>query len=178
MNRIRLTDMMRPQYADFADLYARSFPVFEQRTEQQQKAAFASWRYHLDLYYKEEVFVGFIAYWEFDRYSYVEHFAVHETHRSLGYGTQLLRLFMSKQANQVVLEIDPVVDEKSDARWRFYQRCAMSKNAYPHIHPPYREAYPGHSLIVLSSGGPLDQEVYDLFCVDLINEVMCFERVP
>lgn len=171
---IRLSDTTSPQYKEFAALYAKSFPVFEQRTKEQQILAFSSSHYHLDLYYEGPVFIGFIAYWQFDRYSYVEHFAVHDMHRGRGYGAQLLNRFVEEQARQVVLEIDPITDEISAARWRFYERCGFSQNRYPHIHPPYRNGYAGHSLVVLSSGGTLETEVYELFYRDLINVVMKF----
>lgn len=163
MNKIRLSDTASPLYREFETLYAKSFPVFEQRTQEQQVAAFASSHYHLNLYYEGDIFIGFIAYWQFDRYSYVEHFAVHDMHRGRGYGAQLLNRFIEEQACQVVLEIDPIVDEISTARWRFYARCGFSQNSYPHIHPPYRDGYAGHSLVILSSGGILEPEVYELF---------------
>lgn len=174
MNTIRLSDTTSPQYREFETLYAKSFPVFEQRTQEQQAAAFAFSQYHLDLYYEDGIFIGFIAYWQFERYSYVEHFAVHDMHRGHGYGAQLLNRFVDGQARQVVLEIDPIIDEISVARWRFYERCGFSQNSDPHVHPPYRDGYVGHSLIVLSSGGILGSKVYESFYRDLINVVMKF----
>lgn len=173
-NKIRLSDTASPPYKEFETLYAKSFPVFEQRTKEQQAAAFVSTYYHLDLYYEDDIFIGFIAYWQFDRYSYVEHFAIHDMHRGHGYGAQLLNQFVDEQARQVVLEIDPIVDEVSAARWRFYERCTFSQNSYAHIHPPYRDGCTGHSLVILSSGGTLETEVYELFYNDLINIVMKF----
>lgn len=176
MKTIRLGDTTSPLYDEFESLYAKSFPVFEQRTGEQQAAAFADPRYHLDLYYEEDVFIGFIAYWQFERYSYVEHFAVHDRHRGRGYGATLLNRFVAEQGRQVVLEIDPIVDEISAARWRFYARCGFSQNSYPHTHPPYRDGYAGHPLVILSSGGRLEQQVYESFCQDLTNVVMGFLR--
>lgn len=174
MNTIRLSDTTSPLYKEFETLYAKSFPVFEQRTQTQQAVAFASPYYHLDLYYEDHVFIGFIAYWQFEQYSYVEHFAVHDMHRGRGYGAQLLNQFTQEQARQVILEIDPIADEISAARWRFYQRCGFSQNSYLHTHPPYRDGYAGHPLVILSSGATLKPDVYELFHCDLINVVMKF----
>lgn len=174
MNKIRLRDTASPQYKEFVTLYANSFPVFEQRTQEQQAMALASPYYHLDRYEEEKNFIGFIAYWQFGRYSYVEHFAVHNVHRGRGYGAQLLNQFVEEQAHPVVLEIDPIVDEISAARWRFYKRCGFCQNSYIHNHPPYREGYAGHALVVLSSGGTLEPEMYELFYRDLTKVVMRF----
>lgn len=40
MNSIRIDNTKNPHYESFKELYAKSFPIFEQRTEQQQKYAF------------------------------------------------------------------------------------------------------------------------------------------
>lgn len=175
MDIIRLSDTASPQYRDFETLYAKSFPIFEQRTQEQQAIALASSQYHLNFYYEDKIFIGFIAYWQFELYNYVEHFAIHDMHRGRGYGAQLLNSFIGEQSRQIVLEIDPIIDEISAARWRFYERCGFSQNNYSHTHPPYREGYLGHSLIVLSSGGALESKVYELLYCDLINVVMKFQ---
>lgn len=175
MNKIRLSDTESLQYAEFAALYTRSFPVFEQRTAEQQVAAFrASSYYYLDLYYEGDMFIGFISYWKFEQYSYIEHLAVKDIHRGRGYGAMLLDRFVEEQVHQVVLEIDPIVDEVSAARLRFYERCGLKSNGYPHTHPPYREGLTSHPLIVLSSDGFLEKKLYEQFCRDLINVVMQF----
>mgnify|MGYP000007717569 FL=1 len=61
-----LLEIMRkqdPLYPAFEQVYATSFPLFEQRTEQQQEQAFQSPNYHLEVYLKDNLFIGFISYW-------------------------------------------------------------------------------------------------------------------
>lgn len=171
INRIQITDISSPLYTEFATLYSKSFPIFEQRTLEQQIAAFSSPNYHLDLFYDDDLFVGFFSYWKFEKYSYLEHFAVNDNHRGKGYGAILLQKLEDYLSHTVILEIDPIVDDISAARWRFYERCGFCRNSFKHIHPPYRDGYKGHSLIVLSSKEPLKNEAYDLFWKEL-NEVV------
>ena len=64
-------------------------PIFEQRTQEQQEKAFSCADYHLVGYSEGDMFVGFISYWEFGSYRYIEHFAVHQGLRGRGYGSEI-----------------------------------------------------------------------------------------
>lgn len=161
-----------PLYATFLQLYKASFPIFEQRTVTQQISALENSAYRLTAFNDDGRFVGFVAWWEFDSYLYVEHFAVDESLRGKGYGNAVLRELIDKVNKTVVLEIDPVVDRVSEARLRFYTKCGFVSNPYPHTHPAYRVEYEAHSLVVLSSGRELSAAQYDEFNDDLRNVVM------
>lgn len=172
MKHNRIQNSEHPLYAPFKELYACSFPVFEQRTERQQQKAFSCSNYHLRAYCENDLQIGFIAYWEFPAYRYIEHFAIHTGLRGKGYGGQVLKNFLSESSKTILLEIDPPADAVSLARLRFYQRCGFYPNPYPHVHPPYREAYEGHPLVVLSAGREITEDEYRQFRTDLSSVVM------
>lgn len=172
MEKIRIDSTEHPLYTAFKEVYAGSFPVFEQRTEAQQRAAFKDAAYRLTAYTENGTLTGFIAYWVFGDYVYIEHFAMSAALRGKGCGSRILNDFISGTPRTVLLEIDPVTDAVSAARLRFYERCGFHTNAYRHIHPPYREGYAGHPLVVLSSGRPLTPDEYARFARDLAETVM------
>lgn len=178
MEIVRLTTVDAVLYKAFREIYDISFPIFEQRTEQQQTDAFADSRYHLDCYTGNEPgrLQGFIAYWRFENYTYVEHFAIHPDERGKGLGGQILSNLIEQESGRVLLEIDPVVDEISAARLRFYQSYGFVENSYAHIHPAYREEYPDHSLVVLSTEGMMSNAEYEVFASDLNLIVMKKEK--
>ena len=153
-------------------MYCISFPIFEQRSTLQQVEAFQNERYKLLAFTENDVFLGFISYWEFDTYRYVEHFAVNTDLRGKGYGSNLLRTFIQSTDKIVLLEIDPITDSISEARLRFYKRCGFSENPYPHKHPAYRSEYQPHSLIVLTTKGEISKDEYQKFNLDLNRTVM------
>lgn len=163
-------------YKRFQELYKVSFPLFEQRSEQQQMQAFRNDKYRLLAFTENEAFVGFISYWEFDTYLYVEHLAIDTEMRGKGYGSRMLDRFIRSQAKIVLLEIDPVVDEVSMARSRFYTRCGFFHNPYKHKHPPYRKEFPPHPLIVLTTERPITETEYRMFNDHLVRIVM--NRTP
>lgn len=174
MQIIRLTAKDHPLFKAFRDIYDISFPINEQRTVAQQEDAFSDRRYHLDCYtdLEDNRLQGFIAYWRFESYTYVEHFAIHPNERGKGLGGLILRKLIEQENGRVLLEIDPVTDDISTARLRFYQTYGFVENVFPHIHPAYRTEYPDHSLVVLSTAGKISRNEYELFVSDLNIYVM------
>lgn len=167
-----VTSFEHPLYKPFLDLYRESFPLFEQRTAEQQLRAFQSDAYKLLVFTVGDSFLGFIAYWEFDDYCYVEHFAVNSTLRGKGIGSGLLKTFIRSISKTVLLEIDPITDPVSEVRLKFYKRCGFFENPYPHRHPAYCGEYQPHPLIVLTTNREITAEEYQRFALDLCETVM------
>ena len=156
MNYIDIDSSQHELYDSWRKLYTVSFPIFEQRTQEQQEKAFSCADYHLVGYSEGDMFVGFISYWEFGSYRYSE----------------ILNAFLRSTSKIVLLEIDPIVDSVSRARLRFYRKCGFHENPFAHTHPPYREGYSPHSLVVLTSPRSITENEYRIFSTDLTEVVM------
>ena len=104
MNYIDIDSSQHELYDSWRKLYTVSFPIFEQRTQEQQEKAFSCADYHLVGYSEGDMFVGFISYWEFSSYRYIEHFAVHQGLRGRGYGSEILNAFLRSTSKIVLLE--------------------------------------------------------------------------
>ena len=63
-----ITSNTDPNYASFRSLYQGSFPIFEQRTESEQLAAFSDSHYRLIVYTEKETLAAFIGAWDFNGY--------------------------------------------------------------------------------------------------------------
>lgn len=172
MRQYYINSSDHPLYKPFHDLYRTSFPIFEQRSAIQQAEAFQNEQYKLLAFTENDTFLGFISYWKFETYCYVEHFAVNADLRGKGYGSDLLQAFIRSTSKIVLLEIDPITDNISEARLRFYKRCGFYENPYPHKHPAYRNEYQPHSLIVLTTEREISKEEYQKFSLDLNITVM------
>lgn len=170
----RLIHKGDPFYRSFRSLYEISFPLYEQRTEEQQQQAFDSMRYRLDVYLDDDRLIGFVSYWVWADYFYIEHLAVCPQMRAKGYGCRILTELNVRGKRRLLLEIDPIKDDISAARLRFYERAGFVQNPVVHVHPPYREGADGHSLIVLTTDRLLSVAEYDRFRLDLTTVVMAF----
>lgn len=172
MHQYYINSCDHPLYKSFQDLYRTSFPLFEQRSVTQQTEAFQNEQYKLLVFTENDTFLGFISYWLFGTYCYVEHFAVNTDLRGKGYGSHLLGTFIQSTDKIVLLEIDPITDSISEARLRFYKKCGFYENPYPHKHPAYRHEYQPHPLIVLTTKRKISKDEYLKFNLDLNITVM------
>ncbi len=168
----RITATSDKWYDEFYKIYKVSFPVFEQRNKEQQEYAFNHDNYFLDYTVDDDKFLSFIAYWDFNKYIYIEHLAVNPDYRGENIGSRVLREFIESKNKVILLEIDPLTTDIALKRFRFYERLGFQENIYPHFHPPYDKHYPAHELIVLSYGHQIDKSLYETFYNDLSKIVM------
>lgn len=173
MEKIRIASEEHRLYKPFLKLYSGAFPIYEQRTYRQQQWAFNNPEYQLIAYCEGDEMLGFISAWKMQDCIYIEHFAIEETQRGKGYGSRILQAFCAESDEPVVLEIDPVCDAITAARLRFYQHCGFVENRFEHIHPPYRTAYNGHRLTLMSTGKELSIKEFAQFTQDLKKVMAC-----
>lgn len=132
-----------PYYADFAAAYEFSFPPSERRTRAAQAAAFADPRYRLECWRDQGAFIGFMGWWDFGAYRYIEHVAVAPGARSGGYGSRILLTWRDADPRPVYLEIEEPRDELTRRRLAFYQRLDFVENPGVHMQPFYQPGADG-----------------------------------
>ena len=115
MEYINIDSSKHSLYSPFKNLYSISFPIFEQRTEMQQEKAFASTRYHLTGYEENNVFIGFISYWEFDG-SFISSILPLTGNWEARIRKRHLAWFHPVDGKNRPVRNHPVVDEVSEAR--------------------------------------------------------------
>ena len=167
----RMTSSADALYPAAMALYRDSFPFHEQRVAAAQAAVMGVEEYHFDVIRDGDDWVGLMLYWAADTFLYVEHFCIRPELRGRRYGEWALGL-LAEQGKQIILEIDPPVDEISVRRRGFYERCGFCANPYSHVHPSYHAGARGHELVVMSSAAPLTQSEYRHFFDYLCNTVM------
>ncbi len=161
---------LHPLYSRALELYALSFPRHEQRRTASQKRILAHGEYNFLLIMDEGRFSGLMLCWESSDFIYVEHFCILPELRGQGVGSSALEL-LSRKGKPLILEIDPPVDDVSRRRQGFYERAGFVSNNYKHVHPAYHRDCSGHSLVVMSSPGPLSPAQYSAF-VSYLNRVV------
>lgn len=123
-----------------AELYEKAFPFCERRSEESHiaKVALEADFFAMELYTDAGMFVGILYYWYWPQHSllFVEHLAIAEHLRGMGYGHEALRL-VQLPGTCVLLEIEPVVDAQSTRRLAFYESAGFTRLPYPHVQLPY-----------------------------------------
>ncbi len=136
----RISTADKAYYLFVEELYIAAFPQEERRDSQLQ-------REHTDhnpIFYTNVILsdkkpVGFITYWDFDTYYYIEHFAIDPSQRNGGYGRKVLDHLKEQFERPVVLEVELPQDELSTRRIHFYQRLGYELWGNEYRQPPYRK---------------------------------------
>ena len=145
-------------------IYNSNFPLAERRTFEDNSLALMNNDFHFDLYIDNDIVVGIICYWESETYRYIEHLAIDENHHSNGYGSMMLKMFINSSDKIVILEIEPITDEKTQRRYNFYERLGFKLNPYNHPLPVYQRSHHEEmNLVILSYPNQIDDQLYNYF---------------
>ena len=81
---------------------------------------------------------GFISFWDFGGFIYVEHFATDAAVRGKGIGGRAIETLCGAAGKPVVLEVELPVDDISRRRVAFYERHGFKLCGRKYVQPPYR----------------------------------------
>ena len=111
-------------YKFMEELLVDAFPPEEYRQlEELREYTDRTGNFHNNIIFDDDLPIGFITYWDFDRFYYVEHFATNPALRNGGYGKRTLEYLCNHLQLPIVLEVERPVEE-------------MWKNDY--YQPPYK----------------------------------------
>lgn len=135
------------------DILVQSFPSDERRPYDEQKALLQN--QHYTLYVERDDFnmKAFVAVWEFERFVYIEHFAVAPRFRSSGLGSDILSQLHTMSDKKICLEAEPPDTEISARRINFYERNGFYLNDYPYVQPPISKGKSPVPLMLMTSCG-------------------------
>lgn len=151
--------------------YEESFPAAERRDWQLIVSPKLPGSPELYAIIADGRLAGMLTLWNFDRFSYVEHFAIAPELRSRGVGSEAMRQLMEKIGNRpLVVEIEPPTADHPEtlSRRDFYSRLGFSTISTDYIQPPYSASLPPVPMHLMattilpaqSTASVLHREVY------------------
>ncbi len=159
----RLSERNKQHLAAATALYEQSFPYLEKRSEGEQSRVMNNPDYRFDLITDDDRLLGILAYWEKADFLYVEHFAILPEFRGRGFATRTLEILKNQTNKNLILEIDPPVDDVSEKRYRFYQKCGFVMNPHCHTQAKYHLGDGELQLKILSYPREITKEEYATF---------------
>ena len=151
--------------SDFSEIYRimqASFSDDEYRPYDEQLALFEEpeyWIYYMPAIGMERA--GFLAVWEFESFTYIEHFAVDPVLRNSGTGSAMLQELVRKYQKQICLEVELPEDELTRRRIGFYERNGFVFNEYPYIQPPISKGKSPVPLRIMTYGSAITQDTFE-----------------
>lgn len=145
----------------FWQIYDESFPADEKRSIEQQMEIMKCSNYSVYPIVEDQLQVGFIAYWEFDAFLFIEHFALAPIARSKGRGSEFLGAFLKQMDKPIVLEVEPPSEEIQFRRITFYERLGFTLSPYTHIQKAYVKGRNGVELQLMAYPQPMDASLFE-----------------
>ena len=157
-----LQDINAAEFDTVYKIMQDSFPPDERRTYEGQKALLSKKTYRIKVLRGQEGDIeAFIAFYVFDKFVFVEHFAVSSAHRNKGLGAVILQELMAEFGYPVCLEVEPPDTDLAKRRIEFYKRNSFVLNDYPYIQPPLGEGKKPLPLKIMSSKNYLDKDEFE-----------------
>ncbi len=159
-------------FAEFWKIYSASFPLNERRVSNQQTDVFKKQEYQVDIYLSDKYVIGFIAFWTAKDFIYIEHLAIAPEIRSNGFGSAILKPFIEREPIPVILEIEPIINDLTRRRLKFYESLGFVQNEHLHYQPPYHTSDQPLHLVILTYPNQIGEDLYRQFAQFQKNTVM------
>ncbi|MDB8987031.1 GNAT family N-acetyltransferase [Acinetobacter sp. RIT592] len=176
MKFLRIQSENNKYWNDIINMYNTSFPLFEQRTLEDQLLALQDEKYYCMALCESELLIGLLFYWDLGEFAYIEHFAISSNLRGKSYGSKVIKEFCKINKN-VILEIDPPLDDVSIKRLNFYSKLGFKLQEFDHTHPSYRKDTPAHELKIMTYPNDITESEFNNFNNFLTNTVMKYSEI-
>ncbi len=158
----RITTADTALYTFMERLMETSFPPEEYR-DLQELRTYTDNKNHFynNIISEDEIPVGFITYWDFGTFCYIEHFAISPAKRNGGYGKKALEYLCRQLKCPMVLEVELPETEMSMRRINFYRRQGFVLWENHYEQPPYRVGNKSLPMLLMAYGNLSSERDYN-----------------
>lgn len=176
-----LTKLNKEEFDQVYKIMESSFPPDEHRPYEEQQKLLDNSNYQIYVAKVADNFLeiqGFMAVWQFESLSFIEHFAVDNKFRNTGLGSRMLCEIREHLAGRICLEVELPDNDMAKRRIGFYKRNGFYYNNYPYIQPAISKGRNPIPLRIMTSGGVVSQREYQEIRDILYREVYRVEHKP
>jgi len=171
----RITSVDDALFNEFYELYSTAFPASERRSwPGLDKELYAESKFFANALLKNDEFVGFFNYWIFDRFCFVEHFALKQNFRSQRIGSEAMEIFKSQHNLPVLLEVEMPNNSETVRRIRFYEEAGFKALSHYYAQPPYEGGGFLIPMIIMSTDVHFANTHFEMIREILYTEVYHF----
>lgn len=168
MKLVRVDGEDSEHFREVWALYESAFPSDERRDGERQKATFKRPEYvMLAALDEKNALVGLLSVWEFGGFVFMEHLAVKGHLRGKGFGSEILRRYMSGCSKNVVLEVELPGTDVQKRRIAFYERLGFKLNRHDYVQPSYGPGKNPVPMLLMSYPGTISEREFPLLRKDI-----------
>lgn len=155
---MEFVNLKMEDYPSFLKLYDQTFPVDERRVyeDEEHLANFIKMKggkFHAFAVKDGELFLGFLSYWTFEKYVYVEHFALTPEHRGKNIGAKMLSHLFKEVGENVLVEVEHPDSPDAQRRIKFYERNGFRlRTEFDYMQPPYGKGQKPVPMLLMTHG--------------------------
>ena len=150
MNKYKMIEIDENKFEDVYNIMDEAFPIDEHRKKENQKKLLKNKSYKIHGLYDDKKIIAFVASWELEKFIFIEHFAVHKDYRNKKIGENLLKTFLGLKNKNIILEVEPPLNDLKIRRINFYKRCGFCLNNYEYMQPSYEKKQKQIPLKIMS----------------------------
>lgn len=155
---MEFTNLKMEDYPSFIKLYMSSFPD-EQRRDYKDAQDLANFikmkggKFNAFALKDGDLFLGFLSYWNFEGYTYIEHFAIDPLTRGKRLGTAMLNHLFKEVSENVLIEVEKPDSPENIRRIEFYKRNGFkTRDEFEYEQPPYNPGKKPVPLLIMTHG--------------------------
>ena len=172
-----LKPITKLNFYKFYKLLASDFCYDERKSESDEFLSLSDKRFSPNFIYLNNKLIGYICFWEFDDFIFIEHFAILKIFRNKGLGSEFLTKFSEKQSKPIVLEAEKDLSDQSKSRIQFYTKNNYKINSNDYIQPNYSEDSKPVPMHILSYKSKLSNENFKKFVFDIKKIVKSINKI-
>jgi ribosomal protein S18 acetylase RimI-like enzyme len=164
------------QFDNFWSIMEISFPWNERKTKEEYFKQLDEKLFEIELFPdNSNNITGFIAWWQLEKYIFIEHFAVASIYRNKGLGKKYFFDFINSANYPVVLEVEPPTDEISKRRIIFYEQLGFTLYSYPYYQPSYHNNNESVEMFLMTNCRGFNRNDFDLLRRDIYKNVYQYQ---
>ncbi len=150
------------EFEEFYSLMKLSFPKSERRT----KAAFKKLcngeeRYKIYALFSKNHLCAFLTVWEFENFTFGDHFAVLPTLRGGGIGSKMLASLKENCTLPFIIEVELPEDEMARRRIGFYERSGLVLCDFDYMLPAMQKGCESLPMRIMAYPAPLSEKEFE-----------------
>lgn len=177
LNFLKINNVYDANFEKVYNLYVSAFPVSERREKNALVEVLKTdTKFNMFAIQNDNGFVGFMNYWKFERFFYIEHFAILPEYRNHKYGSEAMKIFMAQVNLPVVLEVEMPRSTVAAHRIHFYERLGFYVLSNAYQQPPYDGVSFMIPMLIMSNDYHYANKHFQLIKDTLYKEVYRYEK--